>query len=190
MGTELTPSGYTFGNDCDACEGVSGLWADGETPKYITARFSGVLTDSAPSCSWFPFPNDQDFVLTQAVGSPCQWLGTFLINGYYCDILYRASYGGLSSLLFFYYGIEFFSGYGTGICEKSFANYHTSPGQCWYNGSVNLTWKSIPYSIASLLFSSLPPIIYFDEDPIDSDSESLYLASTEIPMNIQSIVEL
>lgn len=54
------------GPDCDACEGT--LWANGETPRYVTATISGV-TD-CPGESTAP---DGEYELTQSLGDVCQW---------------------------------------------------------------------------------------------------------------------
>lgn len=57
-----------YGSHCTHC------FANGETPKYVYARFAGIVKcEGAGKEACLIPPNDRVFKLTQQVGFPCSW---------------------------------------------------------------------------------------------------------------------
>jgi len=68
MGQRMPDEPIIYGDDCALG------WPADETPKYVYARFSGLVKcpDNPPTFFSTP-PNDRVFKLTQLEGQPCKW---------------------------------------------------------------------------------------------------------------------
>ncbi len=68
MGQQMPPLEIEYGNHCTHC------FANGETPKYVYARFILIVRCEGigKEACLFP-PNDRVFRLVQQVGFPCSW---------------------------------------------------------------------------------------------------------------------
>lgn len=68
MGQRLDDIPIVYGDNCNIG------WAPGKTPKFVYARFSGLVKcpDNPPTFYSIP-PNDRVFRLRQDVGIPCRW---------------------------------------------------------------------------------------------------------------------
>lgn len=68
MGQRQNKDEIVYNTNCLAC------FDEGETPKYVYARFSNIQKCPGFECEDMPSPpNDRVFKLTQVDGHPCQW---------------------------------------------------------------------------------------------------------------------
>lgn len=76
MGHREDKDVIVYGDDCNKGEVLAKpLWANGETPKYVYVRFSGIQRCETPRCVGVPLaPNDRVFKLTQTVPDSCLWM--------------------------------------------------------------------------------------------------------------------
>jgi len=152
MGQRQNKTEIEYGNDCLTC------FPEGETPKYVYARFSNIRICDDPWCVGMPSPpNDRTFKLTQDEASSCKWRfedDDWQVTWYAVD---PPTYGARLIINEKPNWFEYFFGFTLpgNECETFFDNAaECAEGTCGVGGWGLVTWR-----LESLLLMSLLNII-------------------------------
>lgn len=171
MGQRQDKDEIVYGDDCLTC------FEEGETPKYVYARFSNVRKCVEFECIGMPSPpNDRAFKLTQMVDHPCWW--RFEDDDW--RVTYYAvnppTYGAQLVVLQKPDWISYFNG--TTLpgseCETFFDNENTcAEGECGSGGIGLVTWRLESLGIMDSLNIKTQNDLFMEMRPL-ADGKRVY----------------